>query len=615
MVRKSMIVALALFLFSISFAFAADIVLSSPSMCCERSVAGVWCISEPADKCDSNFRMAPASCEATSYCRLGTCYDSSEGICYENTPQRVCDDNGGTWDVRPLGEVPQCQLGCCIIADQAAYVPLVRCKKLATYFGVNVDYRDDIEGEMACIVLANSQDTGACVYEKDYERVCDYTTRGDCGAAESVESITAEDMISSERRFYKDYLCSAEELNTVCARQASTGCYQGKVYWYDSCGNRENVYSSDRERSWNNGKHLAPEEVCSPNDGTDPNCGNCEYMLGSRCEAKYGILQGQQAFCQRTDCTDRWGLARLNGESWCVNDGRADGKGLDKVGSRFYREVCIDGEIRVEPCEDYRNQVCYESSVATSKGEYAVAACRVNRWQACIGITDKNQCENGDKRDCMWLSSPIGLIVGGSTTSSSDPGIAGYSSPGSTTSSTSAYTNPTSTSTLGTGYVTAPITGNSIFGSNKVAENETTNTNRPYGVCVPQFSPGLQFWAEGSSEEVCGMVSARCVVKYEKKAFGDWKCKDNCGCLTEEWAEDLNRICVAQGDCGAYVNYIGKFTDSGYEWLAPSGKMAFKEGSEGYIRGGFGVGDVVADFEVESMDVSFNKRLLGGIGL
>jgi hypothetical protein len=567
-------------------------ILSTPSMCCERTLDGTWCINEKEEKCDADYTMAPASCEATSFCRLGTCYDSSEGICYENTPQRVCQDNGGTWDKRQMGEVPQCQLGCCIIADQASFVPLVRCKKLSTYFGVNVDYRTDIETEMSCIVLANSQDMGACVYEKEYERICEYTTRKDCGAEESIESITAEDQLSSSRKFYKDYLCSAEELNSVCARQATTGCHQGKVYWYDSCGNKENVFSSDKDLSWNSGKALEADSVCSPNDGNDPTCGNCDYMLGSRCEAKYGLLSGEGAFCQKTQCTDRWGESRLNGESWCVNDGMS-GEGRDKVGSRYYREVCIDGEIRVEPCADFRNEVCYESSLETSKGEYAVAACRVNRWQDCIGITDENSCLNDDKRDCMWMTSPLGLLIGGvSPGTSAGPG------------SSSAFSNPTAGSFTG-----QVITGQALFGDVPKSANETTNTNRPYGVCVPRYAPGLQYW-DSSSEAVCGVASARCVMEYSKKAFGDWKCKENCECIEEDWAVSANKICVALGDCGAYINYIGKFSDSGYEWLTPTGKKAFKAGSESYIKSGF-TGRVIDDFG-DGSEGTLNKQILKG---
>ena len=73
---------------------------SEPSECCERTVSGGWCINAPADQCDDNYASAPTSCETTSYCRSGTCYESEEGICMENTPQRVCNDNGGTWDAR-----------------------------------------------------------------------------------------------------------------------------------------------------------------------------------------------------------------------------------------------------------------------------------------------------------------------------------------------------------------------------------------------------------------------------------------------------------------------------------------------------------------------------------
>ena len=560
-------------------------VLSEPSMCCEKTKSGFWCVNDLEENCDSNYRSAPASCDATSYCRLGTCYDSSEGICYENTPQRVCEDNGGTWDFRRLQEVPQCQLGCCLISDQAAFVPLVRCKRLSTYFGVEMNYRTDIQTEVECIVLANSQDMGACVYERDYERFCEFTTRHDCGAQETVDSIHDPVEFDGSRRFFKDYLCSAEELGTICARQTTTGCYQGKVYWFDSCGNRENVYSANRDLSWNKGRVLDPDLICPPNDGSDPGCGNCDYMLGSRCEAKHGLLAGQTAVCMRTDCIDRWGNTRLNGESWCVNDGMSGG-GLDKVGSRYYREICVDGKVRVEPCADFRNEVCYESSVPTSKGNYAVAACRVNRWQACIGITDEGACLNRDKRDCIWLESPIGLLIGGNPGDSEGSGISHYSQPG----QEEAFGSPT----------TAPITGAFLFSKPERTEDEITTTNRPYGVCVPRFPPGLQFWDEGS-QGVCGLVSGRCVVEFSKGAFGDWECVDNCECLTSDWAIDMNRICTAMGDCGAYINYIGRFTDSGYEWLSPDGRRAFRESDERVIMAGF-TGRVVSDVSQELED-------------
>ena len=40
----------------------------------------------------------------------------------ENTPQRVCEENGGLWDQEKEENIPQCQAGCCLIGDQAAIV-------------------------------------------------------------------------------------------------------------------------------------------------------------------------------------------------------------------------------------------------------------------------------------------------------------------------------------------------------------------------------------------------------------------------------------------------------------------------------------------------------------
>ena len=126
--------------------------LSQSSNCCEKTLSGAFCINTDSDKCDLGFKTSPTSCESTSYCKLGTCYDSSEGICMKNTPQRVCQESGGTWDERDSNEIPQCQLGCCLIADQAAFVPLVRCKKLASSFGVEMNYRKDVGNEVDCVV-------------------------------------------------------------------------------------------------------------------------------------------------------------------------------------------------------------------------------------------------------------------------------------------------------------------------------------------------------------------------------------------------------------------------------------------------------------------------------
>lgn len=525
--------------------------ISEPTHCCERTTSGAWCVNDLQENCDSNYNAAPTSCDTTSYCRLGTCYDSEEGICMGNTPQRVCNDNGGIWDPREEDAVPQCNLGCCVIGDQAAFVSLVRCKRLSSLFGIENDYRDDITSEVACIAEASSQDVGACVYEKDFERLCEFTTRKECGAEEVVEVVSGN-ITSEGKKFYKDYLCSAEELGTSCARQVGTTCYGGDVYYVDSCGNRENVYSSNKEKSWNGGKVVESENVCNANDGSNKECGNCDYLLGSRCAESegFGLGLGDNVnhYCLKTECVDRNGEKRINGESWCVKDEGA-GDGNDRIGSRYYREVCVDGSVRVEPCSDFRNEVCLEGSIETEQGDFGTAACRVNRWQDCVMQTKEKDCLNVDRRDCKWLGSVVGMILGGGQASGT------FSNP--TASGT--FSNPTA----------SPITGQFIFGGGEEEEEvETTTTNRPDGICVPNFPPGLEFWKDGSASTVCGQANARCVVRYEKGLIGGgWECVEGCECLDEEWALGANNVCTALGDCGGDVNYEGAYSDDGYRWV------------------------------------------------
>ena len=546
-------------LFLISFISAA---VSEPSVCCEKlENSDGNCINAPASECDSAFKTSPTSCESTSYCKLGTCYDSKEGICMDNTPQTTCEKNGGTWDERDSAEIPQCQLGCCVIADQAAFVPLVRCKRLSSLFGVTVDYRKNIFSEIQCIATAQSQDMGACVYEEDFENACKFTTRGDCNAQVEVEVANETEDIVTGKKFYKDYLCSAEELGTSCARQVSTTCYQGKVYWTDSCGNRENVYSSDEARSWNNGKVLADDSVCAPNNGDERDCGNCDYLLGARCSDVSGIFASRPAFgdlaCKKTTCTDRWGDERINGESWCVHPAAETAK-TDAVGSRYFKEVCVDGTVRVEACEDYRNEICIEGAIETSDGEFSSAACRVNRWQDCLFQTELKDCENVDKRDCIWKPNVQGMTLSAQASSLSSSSSSSNRFSGGTPGT---FSNPT------TGMASAPITGNAVSTDSSVVNYEGES-----GVCVPAFAPGFDFWQEGDSQAICSQASARCQVVYTKKLYGDWEVDSGEECLTEAWALDVNGICASVGDCGGSINYNGDYSDEGYNWIGTKTK-------------------------------------------
>ncbi len=650
MIKKYLLLILGVFLFTNVFALSS---LSNPSVCCEKTNEGGVCINSVAtSSCNSAFQIVPTSCESTSFCKLGTCYDSKEGMCMENVPMKVCQANNGTWSEKSANELSACQLGCCIISDQAAFVTMTRCKSLSTFYGIEIDYRPEITSELACIETANAQDEGACVYYESTVKTCTFTTRKECGGRTSTITLNASPLEDqSGKRFYKDVLCSAEELGTINARQVSTDCYEGKVYWFDSEGQRENVYVSDSEKSWNKGRVADPDDIC-PESSDSKTCGNCDYLLGSRCSQWDSLLgigkpKNVDHYCKTTKCTDRDGKERMNGESWCVYDGEI-GNGRDTAGSRHYREICVDGEVVVEACEDFRNQVCIHSGIDSSAGEYSVAACRVNRWQDCTSQTKKDDCGNTDIRDCIWVEKVYGVSFGNSSSSAPSTSFSNPVSSVSGSGSTGNTLNTLTTASSAASSLGNTITANAIkhvvgSGVGQWEENELNNnlrTNRTAseeGLCVPMVSPGNNFWEGSDSTSICSQASANCEVVVKEKqeyesiilgTFGDKKktfsvflkaangtlipvedVEEDNSCITiidkskgtfkpnPGWAVRADAICSALGDCGADINYNGVFTDEGYEWRYQNQSFYFVASDLGALTSanlGVGTGDAIA---------------------
>ncbi len=472
--------------------------------CCERTDYGAWCQDALEQECDESYRSTPTSCEATSYCKLGTCYDSSEGLCMENTPQKVCDNVGGTWSEKEVDEVPQCQDGCCILGGQASFVTLTRCKKLSAFYGLQTDFRTDINSELQCISLASLSDEGACVFEIDYIKTCKFVTRQECTSIS--EGMQLENgSITGKVEFHKDFLCSAEELGTNCGLTKETTCVDGKdeVYFVDSCGNIANIYDSskvDDKAYWR--KKISKLDSCNSNSANinSKSCGNCNYFEGSICKnykdaktskPKYGDFICQDLNCKETSL----GKPMKHGESWCSTD-----KYEDSVGSRYFRHICINGEEIVEPCGDFRQEICIEDSIETDKGDFSQAGCVVNRWQDCYSQSEKIDCENTDKRDCEWIYD----------------------------------------------------------------DDELDDDDEGLVVCFPKHSPGLEFWEVGGSEGICSQADTQCIVTKKKEgiAFRDTKysgeCVDSGGNLKDSWINEQLERCESIGDCGAKVNLVGK---------------------------------------------------------
>jgi hypothetical protein len=497
------------------------------NVCCERTDNGAWCQNAPEAECDESYRTTPTSCEATSFCKLGCCVDSSEGLCMKNTPQKVCEVSTGTWLEDEECNVPQCSLGCCLLGDQASFVTLTRCKRLASIYGLNTNFKTDVSSEAACIDLAFAQDHGACVYEIEDMKTCKFTTRGEC-------TITKSGNLSGETRFFKDLLCSADELATDCGPTKETMCVPEKdeVYFKDSCGNPANIYDSSKTYSkdpsyWTN--VVPKQESCGYNKDNgnvkSKSCGNCEYLQGSIC-GKGSATHGNN-ICKDLNCYQtKNGENYKNGESWCVYQGDID-NGKDLVGSRHFRHVCIHGEEVIEACADFRNEICIEGEMDTMHGDFIEAACRTNRWEDCINQFDGDDCLNLDKRECFWAS---GLHYDGSSESGKSKSLREEAL------------------------------------ASQDLEGQSQGILSGGNICLPNNPPGLQFWDSSDASSVCALGNSKQIVKFSTNIFGKISCKENCEVLGAPWVRKMNDVCKSLGDCGAYKNIAGKFTNKGAIW-------------------------------------------------
>jgi hypothetical protein len=555
--------------------------------CCEKTKSGAWCVNDVKEKCNPNFKISPTSCDSTSYCKPGCCFDSQEGLCMESTPQRVCSDKGGTWSNDSQCKISQCNLGCCVLGDQGAFVTLTRCKQLSGFYGLKTDFRSNINDEITCITTASGGDKGACVTEDagTGAKQCTFGLRSSCKIGNIAGVAEASGGKNASVGFYKDILCSAEELGNICGMTTKTAMVEGRdeIYFVDSCGNNANIYDASRindKQYWK--KVYRKSESCGygSSNANSKNCGNCDYYYGSIGKKASGVLGlGTPTYgnyiCADLSCRKE---GKQHGESWCESDSPS-GNGQDTVGSKYYREVCVFGEVITEPCAEYRNEICVQGEF----NGFSEAACRVNRWQDCLQQVEQGDCENGDIRDCLWIA----------------------------------------------GYYLSENTGQIEKSNNDSDKGELT----PDGLCVPYYTPGFNFWGSSSGSSSterfsdingsgfgtgyvsptssatgsqCSTGNTKVTFKWEKVEklwpFNinndevDWQCKENCQYVTktrvdkdedprkyidaDAWARDMNSLCYKLGDCGGYVNWIGAYTDEGFAAYKDSQRIAGSGGSQ-----------------------------------
>jgi hypothetical protein len=467
--------------------------------CCAESKAGVDCSVINSDLCKDGEDFAPGViCEQTPYCQVGCCYDEEVGLFDERVLETNCEKE---WIADPNCNLPGATLGCCILGEGTRFETSGQCRLHTEVFalssGFEVDWRTGLN-ELECVMLAGQMKVGACVLAN---KGCKFGTEADC--------------IENAGEFAENYLCTAERLETTCERTQKTTCVEGKdqVYFMDSCGNVANIYDSNRAHDdsyWE--RYILPESACSASNGAmnSPSCGNCNRFNGGICALasvdNFNVNMGDY-YCRDTMCefTDFWGQEHLykNGESWCVYDGPIDGNNYggsanyDVPGSRHFRYVCNSGDVQIEPCADYRNEVCIQQNtlasattefVGSDNVEFYNAVCRKNNAKHCIEIGEQSDQACNEEPDC------------------------------------------------------------------RVRRVEVAGTFS-FSICVPRFPEGFSFEPtyRASGAQICSINTRTCVVSFEPQPV--CICVDNCGCLAGSFKTQMDAVCKSLGDCGSSPNY------------------------------------------------------------
>jgi len=496
------------------------------SYCCPLTNEGATCQMTVNTEIDEICAVPylSTSCEATSECNLGCCIDDDFGTCTPMSTQRKCSGE----NVRFVGDSENdkscvdlniadnpCVKGCCILDGNAFFETRQACNFRAGDAYEGDPFNSEIKTEYECIAEVQKLVRGACVFfRNDGGKGCSFMTGGQC--------------TQNGGSLAPNKLCTDQILNTTCMPTEQTTCVEGRdeIYFVDSCNNIANIYDADMvfDESdsatvsyWND--IVSKENSCGSdsingNSGSST-CGNCNRYLGSFCGESEGGNICKDLNCPASEETGD--VPRLNHESWCVYDG-AIGNGKDTPGSRHWKRICIDGEVRVEPCADYRGQICAESIINDESGnDFSIATCKVNEAIECLNYNfQETEGDSGEEEDAARQESINKMIE--QCNSNVD-----------------------------------------CFVKNIDAADKFK-----FDICVPRYPRGFDLNAEERtlSDELCSIASRTCTAIKQKTITGSWKWVANEDCTKAGFADKMNDLCMSIGDCGASVNYVGELSEN-----------------------------------------------------
>lgn len=502
--------------------------------CCFLKEDGNNCGITESDGCTEGFAEG-VECALSASCEKGCCYDEESGTYDTNVLKSDCD---AAWDDDESCDLPGNRLGCCLLDSRNVFENYGQCATDSVVGVGSGDVNwDPSVGRVGCVISMGDQREGACVFEN-----------GECTFGNE------EWCLNNFGRFAGGVLCTSPNLNTSYKMTERTQCFDEKVYFVDSDGNRGNVYDADRVDDasyWDS--VVAPASICGyENDTGNANsasCGNCDRLSGGVCASalydNFNVDYGN-FYCKDTSCMFE-GERYKDGESWCIYDG-AIGNGDDVVGSRHWNYVCSQGVVQIEPCEEKRNEICVQSDTYEIDGDdvdFRSASCVANNWADCLYLnTEEGDIEDCDETDdCFTKNVSIGAFN--------------------------------------------------------------------FNICTPKYPVGFDWTNDAdvdNAEDICGLASQSCVATYQKNWKFEWECVHNCECETVEFTKEMNDLCKSMGDCGAYVNIAGDITDDGYGVDADNGDDLTL--SDDYLTDEYGSKN-------EPVDEQFARRenySLGGTG-
>jgi hypothetical protein len=539
-----------------------------PKGCCPEANNGAIC--QDMNTFDANMcktSLVFTSCDFYDPCKKGCCYNPSEGLCSPNSPKDRCSQNSGNWSSdATCDSQSQCALGCCVLGTQAPMVTSRQCTKLSNEYGFTKKW-EAIDAEKGCTIYTDLEDEGACVIEEgEYAPFdCSFTTKRSCQ--------------SSSGKFYKNKLCTNIDLNTLCVPttggEFKTSCVEDKdkIYFIDSCGNKANIYDSSRANDPEYWKTVIPGSQSCISTPNSASCGNCDILAGSTCE-QYRVGRDAKPdigenICRDLNCN---AYGKKHGESWCVGEYDTSFFGVAPVGSRWFKAICMDGEVTVEQCADFNQEICLQQS----SGSFSEAQCVMNDWRTCLSaneVGDDDRTYEDVKEECdkypqcvMFNEIPGETTTSDTYTEENTVGFPGFRYSGSLANNKQANYNG-----MGDAY-------------NKVIPH-----------CVPKYTEGLQFWTRennsssssssgassntnygGNTAEtgaICSMGNFICIGGEKKTKSGvvggSFEEDENIICITDPttsgvkdqvpvYIDTLNERCRMLGSCGVYVNVIGE---------------------------------------------------------